>query len=460
MMLPTILIAEDEASQRFTFHQLCKKAGYDVIEAKDGAEALYFLKQDETQQIGLLLTDLNMPELDGFGLINEARALRAELPIIVLTSSTDANDAVASMQAGANDFISKPVDAERLRVSISNVLQTQNLRDQVKRLTRETKGQFGFQDLIGHDAGLSETITLARKIAGSDLPVLIQGESGSGKEVLARAIHGESSRACQPFIAVNCGAIPANLAESTLFGHEKGAFTGAISQSLGKFREAQGGTLFLDEVGELPLDTQAKLLRALQSKEIEPVGHGAPIAVDVRIISATHRNLAQAVQDKSFREDLFYRLNVLPIGLPPLRARAQDIPSIVEYFCAGLAAREGVPIRPIGENALRLLQSHTWPGNVRELENCISRAMLLASSDTISEEDIAPLLQIMPNASAQGEHTAGTIMLMHADGRHKTLEEIEKEAIQHALHVSGDSIPKAASILGMGQSTLYRKTSG
>ena len=428
-MRPTVLIAEDEASQRFTFHELCKRAGYDVIEAKDGAEALYFLKQDETEQIQILLTDLNMPKLSGIELIKEARALRAGLPIIVLTSSQETDDAVESMQAGANDFISKPVDSERLRVSIQNVLQTENLRHQVKQLTRESKGSFGFDDLIGHNAGLEATVKLARKIAHSDLPVLISGESGAGKEVLAQAIHGESSRSYQPFMAVNCGAIPANLAESVLFGHEKGAFTGAIAKSLGKFREAQGGTLFLDEIGELPLETQAKLLRALQNKEIEPVGLGRPVSIDVRIISATHRNLAEAVAEKLFREDLFYRLNVLPIGLPALRDRKNDIPELVEYFCDRLSSREGVPKREINADAMQLMQNHPWVGNVRELENCVSRALLLASGETITREDVEPLLQPAGQTISTPDASPNMVSLTHGDGSHKTLEEIEQEAI-------------------------------
>ena len=458
-MQATILIAEDEASQRFTFVELCKQAGYDVIEAKNGAEALHLLKQDDTEQIELLLTDLNMPELDGFGLIEQARSLRAKLPIIVLTSSQETQDAVKSMQMGANDFISKPVDAERLRVSLQNVLQTENLRDQVKRLTRASEGKFGFSDLIGHNAGLQKTVELGQKIAGSDLPVLITGESGAGKEVLARAIHGESPRAGQPFMAVNCGAIPANLAESVLFGHEKGAFTGAIAKSLGKFREAQGGTLFLDEIGELPLETQAKILRALQNKEIEPVGLGQPVPIDVRIVSATHRNLAEDVAEKRFREDLYYRLNVLPLEVPALRDRAGDIPHLVEYFAERLSAREGVTKRSFSDAAMQLLCKHVWVGHVRELENCVSRALLLAAGDVIMPNDIEPLLQ-------QGAPTLQTrvigedmVALVHEDGTRKTLEDLEFEAISHALNACEQSVPKAAAMLGMGQSTLYRKIS-
>lgn len=457
-MQPTILIAEDEPSQRFTFSEFCRRAGYAVIEATHGQEALYFIKKDETKQIQLVLTDLSMPEMGGLELITQAKEWRPELPIIVLTMSSETEDAVHSMQAGAHDYITKPVDAERLRISIQNALQTTNLRAQVARLTRASRDAFGFTDLIGHDGGLQECVAVGRKLASSDLPVLITGESGVGKEVFARAIHGESKRAGQPFIAINCGAIPANLAESVLFGHEKGAFTGAIAKAIGKFREAQGGTLFLDEIGELPLETQAKLLRALQNKEIEPVGLGKPVQIDVRIISATHRDLRDDVASHRFREDLFYRLNVLPLHLTALRERAIDIPALVDYFIAQLASREGITPRSIGLRAMPLLMQHDWPGNVRELENCISRALLLAAGEEISKEEIEPLLHVRVKSSMVAAPTDG-IALKHPDGSRKTLEELEAEIIARTLDECDQAVPKAAAILGMGQSTLYRKLS-
>lgn len=456
-MAATILIAEDEPSQRFTFAEFCKRAGYDVIEAADGQQALYFLKRDENRQIHLLLTDLSMPEMDGMELIAAARELRAEMPVIVLTMSAQAEDAVRAMQAGAHDFITKPVDAERLRVSIANALQTLNLKAEVARLTRSTKGALSFDDLIGHATGLKDAVEIGRKLARADLPVLITGESGVGKEVFARAIHTESKRINAPFIAINCGAIPANLAESVLFGHEKGAFTGAIAKSLGKFREAQGGTLFLDEIGELPTEVQAKLLRALQNKEIDPVGYGKPVPVDVRIISATHRDLREDVRDNRFREDLFYRLNVLPIHIPPLRERAQDIAELARSFTEHFATKEGLKERPITKDAMALLMRHEWVGNVRELENTVSRALLLAAGDEITAEDIAPLLQkhTPAEAGAQGDE----IRLLHANGTRKTMDELESEIIACTLNAYDQAVPKAAASLGIGQSTLYRKLS-
>lgn len=458
-MTTTILIAEDEASQRFTCHELCKRFGYSVIEAKDGEEALYYLRRDESQQIGMLLTDLDMPERDGLSLIHAAREWRPDLPIVVITASDAVEDTVASMRAGAHDFITKPIEPERLRVSLQNALAHRSLRNEVVRLTRESKGQFRFADLIGAEGGLKHAITLAQKLAGSDLPVLITGESGVGKEAFARAIHGESRRAGQPFIAINCGAIPANLAESVLFGHEKGAFTGAVAKTLGKFREAQGGTLFLDEIGELPADTQVKLLRALQAKEIEPVGLGKAVAIDVRIISATHRDLNEAVEQQRFREDLFYRLNVLPLHLLPLRERPEDIPALIAYFTERLATKEGVVPRPLSPAAMQKLMEYHWPGNVRELENCMSRALLLAQGNEIGTEALEGLLRPAtgkaPHATPPEEATQ--IMLLRDDGSTKTMEEIEREVIEKTLARTDHTVPKAAAMLEIGQSTLYRR---
>jgi DNA-binding NtrC family response regulator len=455
-MQPTILIAEDEPSQRFTFREFCKQSGYDVIEASDGEEAYYFLTRDETKQIHLLLTDLNMPKMGGMELTRQSRSARPDVPVIVLTMSTDMQDAVNAMQAGAHDFITKPVDPERLRVSIANALQNKSLRAEVVRLTRQSKGGFGFDDLIGADGGLKDAVEMGRRLASSDLPVLITGESGVGKEVFARAIHGESKRADAPYIAMNCGAIPANLAESILFGHEKGSFTGAIAKSLGKFREAQGGTLFLDEIGELPGEVQAKLLRAIQNKEIEPVGYGKSVPIDVRIISATHRDLRDDVASGRFREDLFYRLNVLPLHLAALRERRSDIAPLVHYFVDHVAVREGVKPRSISREAMELLMQHPWPGNVRELENCIARALLLAAGDEITHHDIAPLLEAHGRSTAPV--TGGDVVgLLHENGQRKTMQELEAEIITHTLAAFNQVVPKAAAMLGIGQSTIYRK---
>ncbi|MFZ4125734.1 MAG: sigma-54-dependent transcriptional regulator [Rickettsiales bacterium] len=456
-MKPLILIVEDEPTQRFAFSHLCEHLGYDTVEALNGQEALALIKDDANQQVALVLTDLNMPIMDGKALIIAAKELRPNLPMIVVTSSTDTDNAVQCVRTGAYDFITKPINAERLRISIEHALRTCTLTAEVSRLTRETSGTFRFEDLIGHAGGLKQAVTTGRKIAASDLPVLITGESGVGKEAFARAIHGESKRAGKPFIAINCGAIPANLAESVLFGHEKGAFTGAVAKAIGKFREAQGGTLFLDEIGELPHDTQVKLLRALQSKEIEPVGAGKPVMVDVRIISATHRDLTSHVKEGRFREDLFYRLNVLPLHLPALRERKGDILPLVQYFTERMMAREGIPPRTLDADAEQLLKEHEWVGNVRELENCISRALLLSSGASISRSELEGFLN--PKGDVTAHVAEGAVSLTRSDGSRKTMREIEDEVIMHTLTHYGDSVPKAAATLEVGQSTLYRKLS-
>lgn len=456
-MKPLILIIEDETTQRVALSSLCEHLGYETVEATNGQEALALLKDDTNQQVSLVLTDLNMPVMDGKALIIAAKELRPSLPIIVITASSDTDDAVACVRTGAYDFITKPITAERLHISIDHAWRTSALTAEVSRLTRETSGNFRFEDLIGHAGGLKASVATGRKIATSDLPVLITGESGVGKEAFARAIHGESKRAGKPFIAINCGAIPPNLAESTLFGHEKGAFTGAISKAIGKFREAQGGTLFLDEIGELPHDTQVKLLRALQAKEIEPVGAGKPVAVNVRIISATHRDLTTYIKEGRFREDLFYRLNVLPLHLPALRERKSDILPLVNYFTERLMAREGVLPCTLEIDAEQLLINHDWPGNVRELENCISRALLLSSDSVISRVELEGFLN--PQGDNAAPLTNGTVCLTHADGSRKTIQEIEDEVIAYTLAYYGDSVPKAAAALEVGQSTLYRKLS-
>ena len=454
-MAGTILIAEDNPTERAFAAASCRQLGFTVEEASNGEEAQALLDRDEAGRICLVLTDLSMPRLDGFSLIRYTKERRPELPILVLTASNKLADAVESMRIGACDFISKPLHHERLEVSIGNALRTAELANTVAQLDRAQKGRIGFADMVGHDADLKPIVAIGRKVAASDLPVLIYGESGVGKEAFARAIHGESARSGKPFIAINCGAIPANLAESILFGHEKGAFTGAVQKTIGKFREAQGGTLFLDEIGELPLETQVRLLRAIQAKEIEPVGYGRSVPVDVRIVSATHRDLKQAVTRGEFREDLLYRLNVLPITIPPLRQRPNDVRLLTQYFLNRIAAREGMRIRGIDEAGWAQLAAYAWPGNVRELENCLSRAMLMSNGDTITADDIAHVLA--PDLTHQPNTHDDGLSLRRADGTLKTMAEIEEEAIAKTLHLVGGAVAKAAHTLAIGQSTLYRK---
>jgi DNA-binding NtrC family response regulator len=453
-----ILMVDDEPTHLLMLTKMCELMGHRVTTAQNGEEGLLYLKQANASKYDMVLTDLFMPVMGGRQFVPAARASHPNLPIIVLTS--ESSDAVADelKALGAQDFLTKPVSKSRLKVSIENALQLMTLQQEVQRLnSREASNGFGFDSLIGAYSGLEESVRLARKYARSDMPVLLTGESGVGKEVFAHAIHGESHRAAQPFIAINCGAIPPNLVESTLFGHEKGSFTGAIDRSLGKFREAQGGTLFLDEIGELPLDMQVKLLRALQQAEVEPVGLGKAVKIDVRIISATNQSLERMVQEATFRSDLFFRLAVLPLELPPLRERQEDIAALCEYFLVRSCAREGVPPKQLDASAISWAASHDWPGNVRELENTISRAVLLSEADEISRAELEPVAkgQVMTPKAALPE--SQTSAFDHTDGSPKTLEELTIELAQWRLEQANGQMSEAAHALGMPVSTLYRK---
>ncbi len=312
--------------------------------------------------------------------------------------------AINAMRAGAVDFVVKPASPERLEVSIKSALKIEALAGEISRIKKKVEGTLTFADLVVRGEGMERVIALGKRAAASNIPVLIEGESGVGKELIARAIQGESERAGKPFVVVNCGAIPENLVESTLFGHEKGSFTGAVDKRIGKFQEADGGTLFLDEVGELPLDAQVKLLRALQDGEIDPVGSKKPVNVNFRLISATNRNMIQLVRDGKFREDLYYRLNVFPIWVPPLRERLDDVAELAQHFMARFAAEEGKRISGISDDALRLIKSYPWPGNVRQLENAVFRAVVLADG---AELTVAEFPQIAAHVDGLRHGGAG-----------------------------------------------------
>ena len=338
-MAKTILVVDDDPTQRRLIQAVLERDGYAVVHATGGGEAIDRMTQGGGAD--LILLDMVMPEMSGLECLAELRSAGVAEPVIVLTANGGIDMVVKAMQAGAQDFFVKPVGPERLLIGVRNALQMKRLTAEVGRLTKRAQGRTSFDDIVGDSPAMRMVKALGARAAKSSIPVLITGESGVGKEVIARALHGASDRAGKPFVAVNCGALPSNLIESILFGHEKGAFTGAVDKTLGKFREADGGTLFLDEIGELPLDMQVKLLRALQEGEIDPVGGKRPVKIDVRIVSATNRDPAQQVKDGAFREDLFYRLNVFPIEAPSLRERREDIPALVEHFIARFNAEEG-----------------------------------------------------------------------------------------------------------------------
>ena len=403
------------------------------------------------------------------------------IPVIVQTAHGGIDNVVSAMRAGAQDFVVKPVGIERLQVSLRNALNTSALKGELQRIRHSREGRLTFDDIITRAEAMAPILRIAEKAAASSIPVLIEGESGVGKELFARAIHGTSERKTKPFVAVNCGAIPDNLVESILFGHEKGAFTGATERHMGKFVEAHGGTLFLDEVSELPLAAQVKLLRALQEGAVEAVGGRKPVKVDVRIISATNRRLLERVKEGHFREDLFYRLHVLPLTIPPLRARREDIPHLLRHFLARFAAEENRAVTGIAGDAVAYLTKLDWPGNIRQLENAVYRAVVMSESDLLGVADFplipthappvepAPALTVerpIPSLPAvvPGSEVPiaplpshGALPLLTASGEVRPLEELEHEIIRFAIAHYRGQMSEVARRLKIGRSTLYRK---
>jgi DNA-binding NtrC family response regulator len=367
-MSEVVLVVDDDPVQRRLLETMIQRFGYQAMIAEGGDAAVELLAGPEATRIDAMVLDLVMPDLDGLGVLARMREAGLVIPVIVQTAHGGIDNVVSAMRAGATDFVVKPASAERLQVSLRNALATKVLAGELQRLKRKHDGTLTVADVITRSPAMQPVLKAAEKAAASVIPVLIEGESGVGKDLIARAIHGSGARRAKSFVAVNCGALPENLVESILFGHEKGAFTGATEKHSGKFVEADGGTLLLDEVGELPGPAQVKLLRALQEGEVEPVGGRKSIKVDVRIISATNRNLIADVKAGRFREDLFYRLHVFPLSVPPLRARREDIPHLARHFLTRIAAEEGKRVRSISAEALALLAACHWPGNVRQLE--------------------------------------------------------------------------------------------
>ncbi|MFQ5567225.1 MAG: sigma-54-dependent transcriptional regulator, partial [Paracoccaceae bacterium] len=467
-----ILIVDDDPQQRRYLSAILSSLGYGVATASGGIAAVERIGAARRHGISLALLDLHMPDLDGIKVLEKVREGGVSLPVLVLTSDGSVARAVDAMRAGASDFIVKPVTAERLDVSIRNALAISSLSREVGRLSRQAENRLSFEDLIAVSPATRAAIALARRVARSDIPVLIQGESGSGKEVFARAIHGSSERAGATFVAVNCGALPAALVESILFGHEKGAFTGATGRHRGKFQEASGGTLFLDEIGELPLDAQVKLLRAIQTGEVDPVGGSDPVKVDIRLISATNRDLQAMIAEGRFREDLYYRIGVFPLTVPPLRERPEDLPALARMFLARSAAAEGLAIDDFSTAAMEAICRASWPGNVRQLQSTIQRAVILADGPVIRPRDLhgldaaaeagpaagAPARENGAGAAAAGGHPdQAPSPFLTGDGHIRRLLDIEAEAISRALTLYRGRMAETARRLGIGRSTLYRK---
>ncbi|MCI5074685.1 sigma-54 dependent transcriptional regulator [Oricola sp.] len=483
-MRDRILVVDDDPVQRRLVEAAVERLGCEVQTCDGGTAALKALDQ-AASPFDTVLLDLVMPDIDGLTVMRAMRERDIETPVIVLTAQGGIDVVIAAMRAGAFDFLVKPVSPERLKTALDSALKVTSKRSPASIGTKRSNAR----TMITSAESMDRVRDLIRKAAASDIPVLIEGESGTGKELIAHAIQADSARKSKPFVVVNCGAIPENLIESILFGHEKGAFTGATERHVGKFVEADGGTLFLDEIGELPLEAQVKLLRAIQEGEIEPVGSRAVKKVDIRFISATNRDLIAAIKAGRFREDLFYRLNVFPILVPPLRQRETDIPLLVRHFME--TCRRGEPgfrARSISPRALALLQSHDWPGNIRQLQNAVFRAMVLCEGEMLEEADFPqiqaqvhgidprrlsastapgeettrPTVDAPGIASTSGEHAdffgeADMLRMLDETGNMRPLEDIEAEAIAFAIDHYGGQMSEVARRLGIGRSTLYRK---
>ena len=486
-MAATVLIADDDVVQRRLVENMVQKCGYETVVVESGDAAVSALIGPDAQAIDAVLLDLVMPGLDGMGVLAKIREAGLNTPVIVQTAHGGIDNVVSAMRAGAHDFVVKPVGVERLQVSLRNALNASLLKVELQRIRHSRDGKLTFKDIITRGDAMAGVLKTAQKAAASTIPVLIEGESGVGKELFARAIHGTGERRSKPFVAVNCGAIPDNLVESILFGHEKGSFTGATERHVGKFVEASGGTLFLDEVSELPLAAQVKLLRALQEGAVEAVGGRKPVKVDVRIISATNRKLLDRVKGGQFREDLFYRLHVLPLTVPPLRMRRADIPHLLRHFLARFCAEENRPITGISGEAMAQLTALDWPGNIRQLENAVYRAVVMSESDELGLIDFpqAAAQLIMPDVHDRSSDpltiglaieasapsivsgsdipiapvpaTAGNLSMLTSGGEVRPLEAMETEIIRFAISHYRGQMSEVARRLKIGRSTLYRK---
>lgn len=496
VMTGSILIVDDDPVQRRLLEAAVTRFGHTAIVVDGGTAGLEVLDGPGARDVSVVILDLVMPGLDGIGVLKAMRERDISVPVIVQTAQGGIETVVSAMRHGAFDFVVKPASPDRLQASISNALKVEAVEGEVKRTSRKRGGLLTFRDMITHSPAMDRVIRLGQKAAASHIPILIEGESGVGKELVARAIQGSGDRRSKPFVTVNCGAIPDNLVESILFGHEKGSFTGATDKHTGKFVEAHSGTLFLDEIGDLPLDVQVKLLRAVQEGEVDPVGGRSTVKVDIRLISATHRNLLQQVKDGKFREDLFYRLNVYPIFVPPLRDRRDDIPHLVAHFMEKVApADPRHRLKGISAAALAVLQAYDWPGNIRQLENAVFRASVLCEGDVLTADDfpqiraqvegtlnldaddtleassVAPPPSLEPrDEDVVPDETApaavlpagvqarfGTLRALDERGNVRALADVELEMIKLAIDHYNGQMSEVARRLGIGRSTLYRK---
>ena len=444
MPVRTLLVVDDDSAMRELLASLFEDRGYAVEQAASVDEAL---EQCREREFDAVLSDIKMPGASGIDLVGRVRELRPATPVVLMTAFGSIDSAVEAMRAGAHDYITKPFEPDAVLLTLERALQHRALAEENRRLRHAVDHTTRLGDLIGASSAMRDLFALIERVAHTRSSVLITGESGTGKEVVARTLHFHGSRADKPFLPVNCAAIPEGLLESELFGHVRGAFTGAHASRRGLFEQAEGGTLFLDEIGDMPPALQSKLLRVLQDREVRPVGGTQSIPVDVRIIAATHRDLRKAIEDGSFREDLYYRLNVIPIAIPPLRERPEDIAPLARAFVARHSDGEQ---RDLSDSALRRLATAPWKGNARELENAIERALAFSDATILSAED----LELEPE-NAGASPTADR--LRRAAGQRLSLRELEDLYIDQVLEETGGNKVQAAKILGIDRKTLYRR---
>ena len=473
MPLTRILVADDEESMRWVLSKALKRKGFTVDLAHDGRQALELIK-DNCYDLAIL--DIKMPGITGLDLLDKVRELKSDLLVVIMTAEASMKNAVEAMKRGAYDYITKPFDLDVIDAIIEKVARARDIAGQVSSLKQELKERYQVEkNIVGNSPAMREVYKTIGKVAVSDVTVLIQGESGTGKELVARAVHFNSSRLGKPFVAINCAAIPRELLESELFGSEKGAFTGAGDRKQGKFEQANHGTIFLDEIGDMPLDLQAKILRVLQEQEVTRIGGNQNISVDVRIVAATNQALVEKVRQKEFREDLYYRLNVVPIMLAPLRERRDDIPDLAQYFLTRSCTEMSVSPKRLTEEALALLSAYSWPGNVRELENTIKRAVILSNDPLLTVHDFEGLTQSVSQTETSlqtaPQETSlealvdmklrasmnGVEKLDKGDIHAMVLEQVERPLIRFILEKTRWNQVKAADILGINRNTLRKK---
>lgn len=475
MKKPEVLIVDDEENIRFVLTELLRREGCIPTECSNGLDALEKVK---ARRFDAVIMDIKMPRMDGLTALREMRTVRPELIILLITAHGTQKTAMEALDYGAYDYFTKPFDLNEVRIVLRRALEKNRLLAMLRDIREEVTARYSFDSIVGQSTAMREVYQTISRVLDNDVSVLIMGESGTGKELIASAIHYNSPRAEGPFIKVNTVAIPETLLESEMFGHERGAFTGAVQQKIGRVEAANGGTLFLDEIGDMPLTLQGKLLRVLQEREVERVGSTKPFKVNIRVVCATNRDLSKMVEDGSFREDLFYRIHVMPVYLPPLRSRQEDIPLLVDHFIQTYNPRLSKNIRGISQGALQKFLDYTWPGNIRELENMVQRSMLLAQGETITAEDLPPVLQASPQLAPRiGLAGQGAALeknpldeidlgrLLDTDDFGTPLSErlsllsdhVEKYLIRCALEKTNGHRQETADLLGISRKSLHNK---